>query len=52
MNPTKYRIKVSIENEMLNMLRICIPQLPDETAKEVSELVGKAEKIGFKNKLI
>ena len=52
MNPTKYRIKVSIENEMLNMLRICTPQLPDETAKEVSELVSKAEKIGFKNKLI
>ena len=30
-------------SEMLEMLKVCIPQLPDETAEEVSELIAKAE---------
>ena len=29
--------------EMLEMLKICALQLPDETAEEVSELIAKAE---------
>ena len=29
--------------EMLEMLKVCVLQLPDETAEEVSELIAKAE---------
>ena len=35
---------VELFPEMLEMLKVCIPQLPDETAEEVSELIAKAER--------
>ena len=34
---------IALAPEMLEMLKICVLQLPDETADEVSELIARAE---------
>ena len=59
MNPTKYRIKVSIENQMIRKLEECKEVLEDNYSqnqkhliKTISSLLKKANRKGFKNELI
>ena len=34
---------IALAPEMIEMLKVCVLQLPDETAEEVSNLIDKAE---------